>query len=93
MTGYAAINTELVVSAAAAAIGEPPTAPAGPRSPPSRVTRGRAPPFRRPPSAQRGGRGPATLDFLGFTFYWVRSKKGRWWMTCKTRRGRLRRFS
>jgi RNA-directed DNA polymerase len=49
-------------------------------------------PFRRPPSAQRGGRGPTTFDFLGFTFYWVRSKKGRWWMTCKTRRGRLRRF-
>jgi group II intron reverse transcriptase/maturase len=48
--------------------------------------------FRRPPPVQRGGRGETTFDFLGFTFYWARSKKGRWWMTCKTRRGRLRRF-
>jgi RNA-directed DNA polymerase len=49
-------------------------------------------PFRRPPSRQRGGHGPSTFDFLGFTFYWVRSRKGRWWMTCKTQRGRLRRL-
>jgi group II intron reverse transcriptase/maturase len=49
-------------------------------------------PFRRPPSHQTGGHGPATFDFLGFTFYWVRSRKGRWWMTCKTRSGRLRRL-
>jgi hypothetical protein len=49
-------------------------------------------PFRRPPPAQQGGRGPTTFDFLGFTFYWTQSRKERWWMTCKTRRGRLRRF-
>jgi RNA-directed DNA polymerase len=49
-------------------------------------------PFRRPPSRQKSGHGPSTFDFLGFTFYWVRSRKGRWWMTCKTRRGRLRRL-
>jgi group II intron reverse transcriptase/maturase len=49
-------------------------------------------PFRRPSSTRRGGHGPTTFDFLGFTFYWTRSRKGRWWMTCKTRRGRLRRF-
>lgn len=48
-------------------------------------------PFRRPPATQQGGKGLATFDFLGFTFYWVRSRKGRWWMTCKTRRARLRR--
>ena len=49
-------------------------------------------PFRRPPSTQQGGKGPATFDFLGFTFYWVRSRKGWWSMTCKTRSGRLRRL-
>ena len=48
-------------------------------------------PFRRPPAEQRGGKGPATFDFLGFTFHWARSRKGRWMMMCKTRRARLRR--
>jgi group II intron reverse transcriptase/maturase len=49
-------------------------------------------PFGRPRSKQQGGHGPATFDFLGFTFYWVRSRKARWWMTCKTKRGSLRRL-
>ncbi len=48
-------------------------------------------PFRRPPVEQRGGKGPATFDFLGFTFYWARSRKGRWGMSCKTRSASLRR--
>jgi len=48
-------------------------------------------PFRRPPAEQRVGKGPATFDFLGFTHYWARSRKGRWVMRCKTRRARLRR--
>jgi group II intron reverse transcriptase/maturase len=48
-------------------------------------------PFRRPPKSQQSGKGPATCDFLGFTFYWARSRKGHWWMTCKTRRASLRR--
>jgi RNA-directed DNA polymerase len=48
-------------------------------------------PFRRPPAAQRGGKGPATFDFLGFTLYWRRTRNGRWSMTCKTRQARLRR--
>jgi len=48
-------------------------------------------PFRRPPASQTGGKGPATFDFLGFTLYWCRSRKGRWTMMCKTRRARLRR--
>jgi RNA-directed DNA polymerase len=48
-------------------------------------------PFRRPPAGQKGGKGPATLDFLGFTLYWARSCKGRWGMWCKTRRASLRR--
>jgi RNA-directed DNA polymerase len=48
-------------------------------------------PFWRPPRSQQSGKGPATLDFVGFTFYWARSRKGHWWMACKTRRASLRR--
>src|SRR6266704_1535442 len=32
-----------------------------------------------------------TTDFLGFMFYWARSRKGHWRMWCKTRRASLRR--
>jgi len=49
-------------------------------------------PFRRPPVGQKSGKGPATFDFLGFTFYWARTRKGRWGMFCKTRRASLRRI-
>jgi RNA-directed DNA polymerase len=49
-------------------------------------------PFRRPPAGQQRGKGPATFDFLGFTLYWARSRKGRWGMLCKTRSGSLRRL-
>jgi len=35
-------------------------------------------PFRRPPSGQSSGKGPATFDFLGFTMYFARAKTGRW---------------
>jgi RNA-directed DNA polymerase len=45
--------------------------------------------FRRPPAAQQRGRGPDTFDFLGFTLYWRRSRRGRWYLACKTRRARL----
>lgn len=48
-------------------------------------------PFRRPPASQRGGKGPATFDFLGFTLYWGRARSGRWCMWCKTRSSRLQR--
>ncbi len=48
-------------------------------------------PFWRPPQSQQGGKGPATFDFLGFTFYWARTRKGHWRMACKTRRASLRR--
>ncbi len=48
-------------------------------------------PFRRPPAGQRDGKGPAVFDFLGFTFYWARSRSGRWGMAWKTRSGSLRR--
>jgi RNA-directed DNA polymerase len=48
-------------------------------------------PFGRPPSGQRGGKGPAPFDFLGFTLYWRRARSGRWGMWCKTRSSRLQR--
>jgi len=48
-------------------------------------------PFRRPPAAQTGGKGPATFDFLGFTLHYERARSGRWGMMCKTRQARLRR--
>jgi len=48
-------------------------------------------PFKRPPQGQQDGKGSATFDFLGFTLYWGRSRKGRWRMWCKTRRASLRR--
>ncbi len=46
-------------------------------------------PFSRPKGD--GGRGPASFDFLGFTHYWRRTRRGRWQPWCKTRRARLRR--
>jgi RNA-directed DNA polymerase len=48
-------------------------------------------PYRRPPQGQSGGKGPATFDFLGFTFHWKRTKGGWWANRCKTRTARLRR--
>ena len=47
--------------------------------------------FERPPKEQRMGKGPGTFDFLGFTWYWHRARKGGWTFACKTRRARLRR--
>ena len=49
-------------------------------------------PFQRPPREQKGGKGPATFDFLGFTWYWQRSQKGHWVPRCKTRKARLQRM-
>jgi group II intron reverse transcriptase/maturase len=48
-------------------------------------------PFWRPPTTQQRGQGPATFDFVGFTFYWRRTRIGHWRMGCKTRRASLRR--
>ena len=48
-------------------------------------------PFRRPLTSQQRGKGAATFDCLGFTFYWARTRKGHWRMACKTRRASLRR--
>lgn len=47
--------------------------------------------FRRPRRSQGEGKGPSTFDFLGFTWYWRRTRKGWWSVTCKTRRARLSR--
>lgn len=47
--------------------------------------------FRQPPMSQEEGKGPSTFDFLGFTWYWRRTRRGRWTMACKTRRARLTR--
>ena len=43
-------------------------------------------PFWRPPRSQQSGKGPATFDFVGFTFYWRRTRNGHGRMWCKTRR-------
>jgi group II intron reverse transcriptase/maturase len=48
-------------------------------------------PFTRPPMGQTKGKGPATFDFLGFTLYWGRTRRGRWVPAFKTRKARLRR--
>src|SRR2546429_2630662 len=48
-------------------------------------------PFWRPSTPQQSGQGPASFDFLGFTFYWRRTRTGHWRMGCKTRRASLRR--
>jgi RNA-directed DNA polymerase len=48
-------------------------------------------PFWCPPTTQQRGQGPATFDFVGFTFYWRRTRTGHGRMGCKTRRARLRR--
>jgi RNA-directed DNA polymerase len=47
--------------------------------------------FRQPPALQQEGKGPGTFDFLGFTLYWRRTRRGRWRLACKTRRTRLNR--
>lgn len=48
-------------------------------------------PFHRPSAKQGGGKGPATFDFLGFTLFWRKSRRGRWVLGMKTQRARLRR--
>jgi len=45
--------------------------------------------FRRPSRSRTEGRSPTTFDFLGFCWYYRRTRKGSWTVTCKTRRARL----
>lgn len=48
--------------------------------------------FQRPPIRQKGGKGPGTLDFLGFTIHWRRNHRGPGWhLSWKTRAARLQR--
>ena len=44
-------------------------------------------PFRCPPAGQKSGKGLATFDFLGFTLYWARSRRGCWGMACEPETG------
>jgi group II intron reverse transcriptase/maturase len=48
--------------------------------------------FERPDRGDSVGKGPGTFDFLGFTHYWCKSRRGRWVPRVKTRKARLRRF-
>lgn len=48
-------------------------------------------PFRRPGTGPGGGSTPATFDFLGFTIYWSRTRRGSWRLGMKTRKARLQR--
>jgi RNA-directed DNA polymerase len=47
--------------------------------------------FRRPAKSRGGGRGPNTFDFLGFCWYWRRTRSRNWMVACKIRRARLAR--
>ena len=49
-------------------------------------------PFSRPSRPQLKGKGPGTFAFLGFTWFWYRSRTGTWVLGCRTRSDRLRRF-
>ncbi len=46
--------------------------------------------FGRPNREQTSGKGKGTFDFLGFTHYWARSKRGYWVIKRKTRAKKLR---
>lgn len=53
-------------------------------------------PFRRPPRPPGSGgtdreHRPGTFDFLGFTHYWAKSRRGKWHVRRKTARDRMRR--
>jgi RNA-directed DNA polymerase len=47
--------------------------------------------FRRPSITRGEGRSPAAFDFLGFCWYFQRTRTGSWAVRCKTRRARLAR--
>lgn len=47
--------------------------------------------FGRPDRNDPGGKGPGTIDFLGFTLYWRRTLRGGWALGMKTRKARLQR--
>jgi group II intron reverse transcriptase/maturase len=47
-------------------------------------------PFERPQSGKNEGSGPGTFDFLGFTMYWSKTRRGGWRLGMKTRKARVR---
>jgi hypothetical protein len=47
--------------------------------------------FRKPNSNRESGRGNGTFDFLGFTHFWAKSRRGTWVIKRRTARKRLRR--
>src|SRR5258706_350574 len=47
--------------------------------------------FRRPLKSRGEGRSPTTFDFLGFCWYWRRTRAGSWAVACKARRARVSR--
>ncbi len=49
--------------------------------------------FQRPGFEQESGKGKGTFTFLGFTFYWSKSRKGYWVIKKKTAKSRIKRFS
>jgi group II intron reverse transcriptase/maturase len=48
-------------------------------------------PYARPRKQQREGKGPGMFDFLGFTFFWKRTRGGMWANAVQTRGARLAR--
>lgn len=48
-------------------------------------------PFARPQYGQNDWSGPGTFDFLGFTMYWCRTRRGGWRLGMKTRKARIQR--
>jgi len=48
-------------------------------------------PFKRP-NSNEGGKGGGTFDFLGFTFYWAKTRQGQWAIKKKTARKGLARI-
>jgi len=48
-------------------------------------------PFTRPHPGQNGRSGPRTFDFLGFTMYWCKTRRGGWRLGMKTRKARIQR--
>jgi group II intron reverse transcriptase/maturase len=48
-------------------------------------------PFARPRYGENGRSGSGTFDFLGFTMYWCRTRRGGWRLGMKTRKARTQR--
>jgi group II intron reverse transcriptase/maturase len=48
-------------------------------------------PFVRPRHGQNDRSGPGTFDFLGFTIYWCKTRRGGWRPGMKTRKARIQR--